>query len=397
MILHVACLPFPSYQGTQAALDAMLRASTACGHEPHLVVYSHGAYEIDAPYPVHRVPDFPRVRSLRSGPSVGKLILDARAVGQVRRLVRTLRPRAIMAHHIEAALVGLAARAAPLYYVAHTSLRGELPVYLPSLPQSLVSLAGSQAEALVFRRVQGAAAVSPRLAAMLGGQTHYLPVPWPQAPVEGRPSRAGAREALDLPRDAHVCLYAGNLDRYQGWEDLLNALPQLRKTHTRAVLLVGTESDPAPARLVARELGVDGAVCFRRLDGEKARALLHAASDLAWIPRRIDGGLPIKMLDALARGVPVIAMKRATAGLSVGEACVVVPDDDPAALASTARRLLDDAPGRDRLREHGFRYLATRHGARSFDAAMKDLLGEPTRGPMPFAQPRSGGAAPRAR
>ena len=67
MILHVACLPFPSYQGTQAAIAAMLDASTSTGRPTHLLTYAQAAYELDAPYEVHRIPDFPKVRSLRSG------------------------------------------------------------------------------------------------------------------------------------------------------------------------------------------------------------------------------------------------------------------------------------------------------------------------------------------
>ena len=37
MILHVACLPFPSRQGTQAAIAAMLRASAATGQPTNVV------------------------------------------------------------------------------------------------------------------------------------------------------------------------------------------------------------------------------------------------------------------------------------------------------------------------------------------------------------------------
>jgi len=139
VILHVACLPFPSYQGTQAALAAMLEASAATGEPTHLLTYAQAAYELDAPYEVHRIPDFPKVRSLRSGPSWGKIGLDARCIVEVRRLARRLQPKAIVAHHIEAALAALAAQAAPVYYVAHTSLARELPVYFPSLPASFVS------------------------------------------------------------------------------------------------------------------------------------------------------------------------------------------------------------------------------------------------------------------
>jgi glycosyltransferase involved in cell wall biosynthesis len=398
MILHVACLPFPSYQGTQAALGAMLRASIKSGRRAHLLAYAHGAYDIEATYPVHRVPDFPRVRSLRSGPSLGKLVLDARSIAHVRRLARRLRPQAIVAHHIEAALVGLAADVHPLYYVAHTSLSRELPTYFPALPRSLVSFAGRQGERLVCGGARGVAAVAPSLAALLGGGARYIPVPWPQHAIADGPKRTQAREALGLPRDAHVCLYAGNLDHYQGWEDLLEALTALRATHAHASLLIATESDPTLARREAQRLQIESSVHFRRLDGENARRLAHAASDLAWVPRRIEGGLPIKMLDAFARGLPVVAMKRATAGLSVARACVTVADDDPAELASAARSLIDDVGARERLREEAFRYLATHHDESSFDAAMEAFLGHPlTSGPRLSELHRLAWLAPRAR
>ena len=159
MILHVACLPFPSPQGTQAAIDAMLRASAEEGQPAHLLTYAHGADDTPRPYTLHRLPDFPKVRSLRSGPSLGKVALDLRCIGSTRRLVRRLRPRAIVAHHIEAALACIAARVRPLYYVAHTSLSAELPEYFPRLPFELPSLAGRAAEQWACARVDGVGAV----------------------------------------------------------------------------------------------------------------------------------------------------------------------------------------------------------------------------------------------
>ena len=161
MILHLACLPFPSYQGTQAAIDAMLRASIESNRSAHLLVYSHGAYAPEARYPIHRIPDFPKVRSLRSGPSLGKLALDARCIAETRRLARTLQPDAIVAHHVEAALAALAARVRPLYYVAHTCVHRELPVYLPTLPEEMVSAVAAPSEAFVCRQADGVAAVAP--------------------------------------------------------------------------------------------------------------------------------------------------------------------------------------------------------------------------------------------
>lgn len=397
MILHLACLPFPSYQGTQAALDAMLRASVESERTAHLLVYSHSAYASDASYPIHRIPDFPKVRSLRSGPSLGKIALDARCIAETRRLARRLQPDAFVAHHIEAALAALAARVRPLYYVAHTCVRRELPVYLPALPKAMVSGVAARAEAFVGRQADGVAAVAPALAELLGDDVQYLPVPWPPVPGADQPSRVLARDALGLPADARICLYAGNLDRYQGWEHLLKALAMLRSTHPTASLLIATESDPAPARQRARRWGIENAVHFRGLDGEQARARVHAASDAAWIPRRTEGGLPIKMLDAFARGLPVIAMERAKAGLSLNGACAVVPNDDPGSLAAAARRVIDDSGMAGSLRQRAFEYLAAHHSTGAFAEALEALFSRRAWSePRPAERHRPASPAPRA-
>jgi glycosyltransferase involved in cell wall biosynthesis len=399
MILHVACLPFPSHQGTQAAIAAMLRASAYSGRPTHLLAYSHRAYEPEVPFEVHRIPDFPKLRSLRSGPSWGKIALDASCIVQTRRLAQRLRPQAIVAHHIEAALAALAARVGPVYYVAHTFLRRELPVYFPLLPERLVGTAAEPLERLVCARSAGVAAVAPSLARLLGRNARYVPVPWPGQARADRPSRQEARVALGLPPHAPVCLYAGNLDRYQGWELLLQATADLRRTHPGASLLIATESDPGPLWLEARRAGVADSVYLCRLDGERARKQAHAASDLAWIPRRTEGGLPIKMLDALARKLPVVAMERAAAGLAVRQACVVVRDDDPGALAAAARRLLEDEGAALAIGEEGFRYLAAHHSPAAFTAAMDALLAarEASERATPAARPQRAVLALRAR
>jgi len=358
-------------------LAAMLEASAATGEPTHLLTYAQAAYELDAPYEVHRIPDFPKVRSLRSGPSCGKIGLDARCIVEVRRVARRLQPKAIVAHHIEAALAALAAQAAPVYYVAHTSLARELPVYFLSLPASFVSGISDRVERTVCARSAGVAAVAPSLARLLGPDTHYLPVPWTEQATP-HPMRDEARSALGLAADARVCLYAGNLDRYQGWETLIDALALVRHSDPTARLLIATASDPTSARKRAQRAGVADAIHVCRIDGEQARQLAHAASDLTWVPRRTEGGLPIKMLDAFSRGLPVVAMERATAGLPMRNACIKVPNDDPHALAVGARRLFEDDHAAATLRREARKYLAMHHSADAYAVAMNELLGDVT-------------------
>jgi glycosyltransferase involved in cell wall biosynthesis len=365
----------------------MLEASASAGRPTSVLTYAQSAYRLDAPYEVHRIPNFPKVASLRSGPSWGKIALDARCIAETRRLARRLQPEAIVAHHIEGAISALAAQVAPVYYVAHTNLARELPVYFPALPAGLIARIAQRVEEDVCARAAGVAAVAPALAQLLGGRARYLPVPW-SPPASRGPTRDEARAALGLSPSAHLCLYAGNLDPYQGWESLIDALLVLRRTHPAAGLLLATESDRAPVRHLARRLGVADSVHFCGIDGERARALAHAASDLAWIPRRTEGGLPIKMLDAFSRGLPVVAMERATAALPVQEACISVLDDDADALASAARRLIEDDRAAAAVAQQAHRYLARHHSAEAYGKAMRELLGEPHPGLSTYAPTR---------
>ena len=75
--LHVAALPFPSPQGTQAAIASMLRALREAGEDARLLTYAHGAHTAEPPpFEVLRAPEGRPYRSLRSGPSLRKLAAD---------------------------------------------------------------------------------------------------------------------------------------------------------------------------------------------------------------------------------------------------------------------------------------------------------------------------------
>jgi len=394
-ILHVACLPFPSAQGTQAAIDSMLRASTALGHDAHLLCYAHGSEAPLPPVSIHRLRDFPRVRSLRSGPTLGKLALDAQAVLRLRRCVGEMRPDAIVAHHVEAAAAAIASRVGPVHYLAHTSLRDELPTYFPRLPSRSIAELGRALEHGIGHRCEAVAAVSPALATRLG-ETSYLPIPWSIAPARG-PTRFDARLSLRIEQDVPLCLYAGNLDRYQGWERLLPALHALRRMHPRAALLFATESAREPAVARARANGLVEAVHFASIAGEHARRVAHAAADVAWVPRRAPGGAPVKLLEALARSVPVVTTTRATGGLPVERACAIVHNDDAQAIAEATETLLASASLRDHQRDEGRKYLAQHHGIAAFARALHAWIGPPsTPRPTRSRQPRPASVARRA-
>lgn len=379
--LHVAALPFPTPQGTQAAIARMLAASAAAGERPTLVTYEDGLGEAPAGVRHVRVAGA-RGGSLRSGPSLEKLAADVvlgRALGRLARDADV-----VVAHHVEAALAALAAGVRPVLFVAHTALGPELPTYFSGVLEGPLGRAGDALDRRLCARADAVAAVSPLLARELarlsGRAVHPLPIPWPAAAplaeAERPLAQRAARAALGIAPGAEVVLYAGNLDAYQGLSALGAALERLARRRPGLVFLLATESDPLgmaqqlPPRFSPR-------VVRARLRTEDERALVHAAASVAVVPRRSAGGLPVKLLDALARGVPTVAVRRALAGHALEGAVVLAEDDDPDALAAALGAALGlSAAERADLARRGHAALATSFSEAAFVDALRRALAD---------------------
>lgn len=361
--LHIAALAFPSHQGTQAAIRFMLDALVEGGGAPELLTYASGSSE-PLGFPHHRARALVRDRSLRSGPSAAKVVNDvalaAAAAWHARRFPL------VVAHHVEAAAAARFTRR-PVLFVAHTSLGPELPTYFDPRWSGPATRIGRSIDRRSMRGASAVAAVSPLLADDLSALTpqpiHVLPLPWPVPTPTTAEERHRARDSLGLAPEEPVVLYAGNLDGYQGLELLLEAMDA-----TPATLLLATED--APSRLpgltgrVAR-----GRVRLTGLSGEAARRLAHAAADVVALPRRAPGGLPVKLLDALARGVPVAAMPRALAGHGGVPAVTGAANDAPSLAEALQKVLQKSASEREALGNQGRAYVASAHSAAAFRAA----------------------------
>jgi glycosyltransferase involved in cell wall biosynthesis len=373
--LHVAALPFPTYQGTQAAIRAMLDAASRVDPNAALFTYATEGYASSTTFAVHRVGDLPRVRSLRSGPSLGKLVLDARMLFELRALVRKLRPRVIVAHHVEAAALALCLRGPKVVFFAHTDLAEELPVYAPSLLGAAARHAGESLDRALVQRAGAVAAISETLRARLcelRDDVQFVPVPWEvPEPIRAR-ERAASRLSLGIGQRVKVALYAGNLDAYQGVELIPRALASLGRAGVPVSLLLATQSD---ARAFARSCELHG-VPFHHvaLGDEQVRRRVHAAADLAIVPRLAPGGLPIKLLDALARGVPCAVMPRACAGLALDGLVERATGDTAAELARAIQQLLAASERRSTLAAAGRAWVAREHSQGRFLDALDRVL-----------------------
>jgi glycosyltransferase involved in cell wall biosynthesis len=280
-----------------------------------------------------------------------------------------------VAHHVEAAALALCLRGPKLVFFAHTDLAEELPVYGPRLLSPALRRAGERLDRLLVQRADAVAAISETLRARLSelrDDVQFVPVPW-TVPEPIRPTeRAASRLGLGIGQREKIALYAGNLDAYQGVTLIPRALASLGRSGVPVSLLLATQSDTRGFSRSCELLGVP--LHYVALGDERVRRQVHAAADVAIVPRLAPGGLPIKLLDALARGVPSAVMPRACAGLALDGIVGRAQGDSPAELASAIQQLLAAGERRSGLIAAGRAYVAREHSQARFLSALDQVL-----------------------
>jgi glycosyltransferase involved in cell wall biosynthesis len=267
--------------------------------------------------------------------------------------------------------------------VAHTSLRAELPYYFPRALAGACAAMGGRLDRYLCRRHRGALAISPLLARMLseesGCAVHSISIPWQLTAPATATERSAARHRLELSPERRVVLYAGNLDAYQGLEPLIESVARLAKVKPELTWLIATMS---PTQAFAQRLAAAGLrerVLFQAPTNEDERRMVYAAAELALVPRAAPGGLPVKLLDALSRNIPVVTTRTALAGHALPSNAVTLVEDCGGWDVAIDRVLTGHAP-----EPHiGGEFMVRGHGAERFvsdliaHAARMDLLRVP--------------------
>ena len=141
------------------------------------------------------------------------------------------------------------------------------------------------------------------------------------------------------PSGGRGLLFVGNL-AYRPNADAVRWLgeaivPMVRHAEPTATLTV--VGGGAPSSLANAPF--DGVSLRGRVDD---LAPLYAAATVAVVPLRAGGGTPLKMLEAMALGRPIVATSLACAGLDVRAGTHVLIEDDPRRFADAVVALLRD-------------------------------------------------------
>jgi glycosyltransferase involved in cell wall biosynthesis len=224
----------------------------------------------------------------------------------------------------------------------------------------------------------------------LAGALHLIPIGSNIAPAPPPGyDRAAWRSQQGVAPDDIVLCYFGFLNASKGGETLIRALSLLASDHRYRLWMVGGQvgaSDPTNRAYLGRvqtligELGLEARI---RWTGYTAAAEVSAnllAADMAVLPYR-DGASFRRgsLLAVLAHGLPVITTRPAVAlpELADGETALLVPPDDPSALATAIALLAADEVLRRRLSE-GARRVAAEFGWERIAAQHLELYREIT-------------------
>lgn len=179
------------------------------------------------------------------------------------------------------------------------------------------------------------------------------------------------RARLGLPADGPVALYTGRFAPVKQLDQLIMAVSEVREL---SLIMVGEGSEEARLRGLVADLGMDDRVSMLPYVADPAP--LYRAADF-YASTSTTEGMSNSVLEAMASGLPVVAMRASGMGELVSQATgSLVPSGDVAALA-TALRALALEPERRRALGSAARDLAADRYSLGFVAdCLRDLYDE---------------------
>lgn len=170
-------------------------------------------------------------------------------------------------------------------------------------------------------------------------------------------------------------LYVGRVHRDKGVDIAVAALAQLPVEATLTIVGAGDDLYAAELRRQATSLGVAERVLFAGPAPVESLPALYADADVVIFPVRWEEPWGLVPLEAMGMGRPVVATLKggAITYMRHEENALLIPSEDPQALAEAVRRLAVDRALREKLRAGGVR-TADQHSASHYEQRVVDEL-----------------------
>ena len=159
----------------------------------------------------------------------------------------------------------------------------------------------------------------------------------------------------EIDRDPDRLIVTNSADiPLKGLHYLLEAVARVARRRSVRLTVIGTPKRNSPIPRLIGELGIDALVQFTGRIDHEAFVRYYARAAIAIVPSVYEGfGLPAG--EAMACAVPVISTTGGALPEVVGDAGILIPPADAAALAAAIANLLDNPERARRLGEAGHR------------------------------------------
>jgi glycosyltransferase involved in cell wall biosynthesis len=299
-------------------------------------------------------------------------VMDCRALWELRRLIKKLRPDIVHTHSSKAGFLGrLAARRAGVRHIVHTPHGHVFGGYFSPLETRLYVILERRAARWTGRIITLTdAEARQHLALRIGRLEQFVTIP----------SGIDLDAVLSAP-PAHlvsgrlVIGAIGRLAPVKGHQQLIEAAPDILRRFPDARLLLVGDGELRPAlEKRAETLGLADRIIFAGFRQDVPSII--AGMDLVVLPS-LNEGMGRVLVMAMAQGKPIVASRVGGVPelLGEGEAGVLVPPGDSRALADAICELLENPSGARALGEAG-RRRAPRYSAEAMIAALTKLYHE---------------------
>jgi glycosyltransferase involved in cell wall biosynthesis len=353
-IAMVAACPFPANYGSPGAIREMAQSLALRGNAVHVVTYPFGE-DLPADHLTIWRCGWSRKRSrpIYSGPSLEKIVLDLFLLVRLCQVIRRQSVEVIHATNYEGVLLGFFAKLItrrPLLYNAVNLMSDELHLYKSWCPTFLLRWSARLLDWLVtvwpdgfiantneLRQEMLARGVSPDLIAVVPTSVDLQ--------MFQRPTNGDLRAKYELG-DRPIVMYTGINSPIQRIDYLLRAFAVVHQEIQNALLMVVSplEHDPdlPQNQSLAAELKVDSSVVW--VEGHKLSELpdFLALAAVTVISRPNSPGHPVKLLNYMAAGKPIVCPAGAAKGVRHMHDAFLTRDHDWQHLAEGTITLLRD-------------------------------------------------------
>lgn len=199
----------------------------------------------------------------------------------------------------------------------------------------------------------------------------------PQPPTSQADAES-LRAKLGIETGDSVLLAVGRLSKEKGHLDLLTAFGCLRETHPELkckLVIVGDGPERGTLEAAAQSKAIDVDVIFT---GQISDVLpFYAAADVFVLPSHSEGS-PNVLLEAMAANLPIVAT--AVGGVPEvvenNESALLVPANDPQAVAAAIARVLIDPDFARRLTTNSAALVASRYAPEQYVRSLVEIFQE---------------------